>query len=81
MNYNSWWTSPAPYYTEKDILELMAAFEENPADPNHAVLRENLGISFMGDTKGGPFDIDADTARGLLASPNPDRHIKIILQL
>ena len=26
-------------------------------------LRENLGISFMGDTKGGPFDIDADTAR------------------
>jgi hypothetical protein len=35
-------------------------------------LRENLGISFMGDTKGGPFDIDADTARRLLASPNPD---------
>jgi hypothetical protein len=35
-------------------------------------LRENLGISFMGDTKGGPFDIDADTARRLLAAPNPD---------
>ena len=35
-------------------------------------LRENLGISFMGDTKGGPFDIDADTAGRLLASPNPD---------
>ena len=26
----------------------------------------------MGDTKGGPFDIDAATARALLASPNPD---------
>jgi hypothetical protein len=35
-------------------------------------LRENLGISFMGDTKGGPFDIDSETARRLLAAPNPD---------
>jgi hypothetical protein len=35
-------------------------------------LRDNLGIAFMGDTKGGPFDIDAATARTLLASPNPD---------
>ena len=26
----------------------------------------------MGDTKGGPFDIDAATARALLAAPNPD---------
>ncbi len=26
-------------------------------------LGENLGIAFMGDTKGGPFDIDAETAR------------------
>lgn len=33
---------------------------------------ENLGISFMGDTKGGPFDIDAETAAGLIAQPNPD---------
>ena len=35
-------------------------------------LPENLGISFMGDTKGGPFDIDDGTAHRLLASPNPD---------
>ncbi len=35
-------------------------------------LRENVGIAFMGDTKGGPFEIDAATARTLLASPNPD---------
>jgi hypothetical protein len=35
-------------------------------------LRENLGVTFMGDTKGGPFDIDGETARRLLASPNPD---------
>ncbi len=35
-------------------------------------LRENLGIAFMGDTKGGPFEIDAATAVALLATPNPD---------
>ncbi len=35
-------------------------------------LSENLGISFMGDTKGGPFDIDAATAAQLLRQPNPD---------
>jgi len=35
-------------------------------------LEENLGISFMGDTKGGPFDIGADMAHAMLASPNPD---------
>ena len=35
-------------------------------------LKENLGISFMGDTKGGPFDIPESLARQLLSQPNPD---------
>jgi type II restriction/modification system DNA methylase subunit YeeA len=35
-------------------------------------LRANAGLCFMSDTKGGPFDISAETARMLLASPNPD---------
>jgi type II restriction/modification system DNA methylase subunit YeeA len=35
-------------------------------------LRENLGIAFMGDTKGGPFDLPEEQARKLLARPNPD---------
>ncbi len=35
-------------------------------------LRENLGISFMGDTKGGPFDIPEDLATEMLSKPNPD---------
>jgi hypothetical protein len=35
-------------------------------------LCENLGIAFIGDSKGGPFEIDADTAQAMLASPNPD---------
>jgi type II restriction/modification system DNA methylase subunit YeeA len=35
-------------------------------------LRENLGIAFMGDTKGGPFDVPDDVARPWLRRPNPD---------
>jgi type II restriction/modification system DNA methylase subunit YeeA len=36
-------------------------------------LKENLGIAFMGDTKGGPFDIPGDLAREWLALPaNPN---------
>ena len=35
-------------------------------------LKENLGLSFMGDTKGGKFDIPGAVAREMLASPNPD---------
>ncbi|MGI8622676.1 MAG: class I SAM-dependent DNA methyltransferase [Solirubrobacteraceae bacterium] len=32
-------------------------------------LPENLGIAFMGDTKGGPFDVPGDLARRWLALP------------
>lgn len=35
-------------------------------------LKENIGLSFMGDTKGGPFDIPNALARQMLAKPNPD---------
>ncbi len=35
-------------------------------------LRENLGIAFIGDQKGGPFEIDNATAAAFLASSNPD---------
>ena len=35
-------------------------------------LVENAGISFMGDTKGGPFEISAAVAQEMLDSPNPD---------
>ena len=34
-------------------------------------LKQNLGISFMGDTKVGPFDISEAVAKKFLASPNP----------
>jgi type II restriction/modification system DNA methylase subunit YeeA len=34
-------------------------------------LKENLGISFMGDTKVGPFEISESLARQFLPKPNP----------
>jgi type II restriction/modification system DNA methylase subunit YeeA len=36
-----------------------------------APLAENLNIAFMGDTKGGAFDIQDDVALGMLREPNP----------
>ncbi len=40
--------------------------------PQAKRLKENLGISFMGVTKVGPFDMPGAVARRMLASPNPD---------
>ena len=34
-------------------------------------LEENFGVAFMGDTKGGPFDIPGELAQKMLCSPNP----------
>jgi type II restriction/modification system DNA methylase subunit YeeA len=35
-------------------------------------LKENAAVGYIADVKGGPFDIDGETAGRLLASPNPD---------
>jgi SAM-dependent methyltransferase len=35
-------------------------------------LPENFGIAFMGDSKGGPFEIPDPLAQEMLRSPNPD---------
>ena len=35
-------------------------------------LAENSGIAFVGDQKGGPFEIDDKTAEAMLAATNPD---------
>ena len=34
-------------------------------------LKDNIGVAFMGDTKGGPFDIPGSLAQQMLESPNP----------
>jgi len=33
VNYDSWWTSPAPFYKESDILKLMGEFEQRLFQP------------------------------------------------
>ena len=54
---------------ERINADLTGAIDLTSAKP----LRENAGIAFMGDTKGGAFDIDATTARKMLAAPlNPN---------
>jgi hypothetical protein len=35
-------------------------------------LPANAGVSFMGDSKGGPFEVSADTALAWLHAPNPN---------
>ena len=37
-----------------------------------AMLAENAGVSFQGDIKAGPFVIEEQLAREMLATPNPD---------
>lgn len=55
------------------VDEIYANLRSGETDVTRArKLRENLGISFMGDTKGGPFDIPESLARQLLSQPNPD---------
>jgi len=34
-------------------------------------LRENLSLAFMGDTKGGEFNVELSAAAALLQEPNP----------
>src|SRR5690606_24682048 len=49
--------------------DLTGALDLTTARP----LAENLNIAFMGDTKGGPFDIPGDLARQMLTAPlNPN---------
>ena len=55
------------------VPEIYANLRSGATDVTRAQkLDENLGIAFMGDTKGGAFDIDRETANRLLRQPNPD---------
>ena len=61
---------------ELDGLEVSAIYTDLSSGETDVTkarrLKENLGISFMGDTKGGPFDISESLAKRFLAHPNPD---------
>ena len=41
-------------------------------------LKENPNLCFMGTTKVGPFEIDADTARKMLAAPLNPTGVRIL---
>jgi len=56
-DYNSWWTSPAPYYTEKDILDLMAVFEEKMFKP-YGVMFDTFCIDMGWSNKDSIWEID-----------------------
>ena len=59
----------ASFCTEESHQRRTGALDLTEARP----LPENLGLAFMGDTKGGPFDIPGDLARRMLADTgNPN---------
>lgn len=54
------------------VTTINADLTDEPADLTQAViLRENTGLAFMGDTKGGSFDISVQVAEHLLEQSNP----------
>lgn len=54
------------------VSQINANLTATAADITQArVLAENTGVAFMGDTKGGAFDIPETTALEMLAQPNP----------
>ncbi len=54
------------------VGSINANLTEGPDITEARRLKENLGIGFMGDTKGGPFDISESVALSMLEHPNPD---------
>ena len=58
----------------EDAPRINADLTSGSVDLTHAVrLPQNAGVAFMGDTKGGPFDVPGDQAREWLQLPaNPN---------
>jgi type II restriction/modification system DNA methylase subunit YeeA len=51
--------------------EIFANLGNHSSVTQAVVLRQNCGISFMGDTKGGSFEISLSEAARMLQAPNP----------
>ena len=59
----------------KSVAEINSNLTADGADITTAHrLNANIDIAFMGDTKGGPFDIPEKQALAMLRQPNPHRH-------
>ena len=64
--------SEARRVLDSHVVESINANLTSVADVTQATpLLDNLGIAFMGDTKGGAFDIDQEIALAMLDAPNP----------
>ncbi len=55
----------------KPVSDINASLTGDIDTGKASALAENTGIAFMGDTKGGKFDITWDEARAMLPQPNP----------
>lgn len=55
----------------KLVPEIHTNLASGSASASARPLPENLGVSFMGDTKGGSFDLRFDEATAMLFDPNP----------
>ena len=58
VNYNSWWTSPMPYYTENDILELMDVLDTKFVEA-HGVALDSFCIDLGWSQPKSIWEIDA----------------------
>jgi type II restriction/modification system DNA methylase subunit YeeA len=69
-----WGDEDEPYLLDGQPVEsINADLTSGPATTTAFRLKENRGICFMGTSKVGPFDIDAETARKMLSAPlNPN---------
>lgn len=64
----------APHLNGRPVARINSDLTATAVDLTKARrLSENIGVAFMGDTKGGPFDIPGDVARAMLKAPtNPN---------
>lgn len=53
----------------RPVPEIQPDLRAGPREPAPQRLRENLGLAFMGDTKGGPFELAPAAAARMLATP------------
>jgi hypothetical protein len=61
-----------PVLDGRPVCHINADLTSDEDTAKAMVLPENASIAFMGDTKGGVFDIPCDEARFHLAQPNPN---------
>jgi type II restriction/modification system DNA methylase subunit YeeA len=64
-------TEPTRHLNGHDVATINANLTAGIDLTRMRRLPKNLGIAFMGDTKGGAFDIDHERATALLSSHNP----------